>query len=158
MEAKSKSPELIEKIGRFFLFRAVVYLLPVMYAIRLVLMIVTPEAYHMPGWQTVLWQGARDSSLALSLLAGQRYGANYTERRASSRLRRTDAWQLAFLAALYLSLEMPPLLELPWVPVALVCASGSIALYPWELRQIKRLEQVTARPLANNQTGDGLTR
>jgi hypothetical protein len=150
MEAKSKSPELIEKIGRFFLFRAVVYLLPVMYATRLVLMIVTPEAYHMPGWQTVLWQGARDCAAVLALFAVQRYAANYTTRRTSPRLRRTDAWQLQLVIAIYLSLEIPRLLELPWVPVVLVVFSGCFAQYLWEMRKIKRLEQGTVHPLANH--------
>jgi hypothetical protein len=52
-----------------------------------------------------------------------------------------DAWQLTILTALFLSLEMPPLLELPWVPVVLVSCSSSIALYLWEMSEIKRLEQ-----------------
>jgi hypothetical protein len=147
MEIKSKSPELIERIGRFVLFRAVVYLLPIFYAIRLTLMIVTPQAYHMPSWRTVLWQGARDFSVVLMLLTWRRYFAFYTARRTSLRLRRTDTWQLPLVTCLYLSLDMPSLLELPWALVLLVSLAFGVTLYLWEMREIKRLEAGMAHPL-----------
>ena len=73
MKAEPKSIAFIEKVGRSFLFRAVVYVLPVFYAVRLVLMIVTPQAYHLPGWRALLWQGARDFSAALTLFCWQGY-------------------------------------------------------------------------------------
>jgi hypothetical protein len=69
-----------------------------------------------------------------------------------------DAWQLTLPVALYLSLDMPFLLELPWIPVVLVSFSACIALYLWEMREIKRLEQGATRPLSNGKTRDGLTR
>jgi hypothetical protein len=53
MELKSHKPEFIEKIGRSFLFRAVVYVLPALYAGRLILMILTPQTFHMPDWKTI---------------------------------------------------------------------------------------------------------
>lgn len=147
METKSKSPELIERIGRFVLFRAVVYLLPIFYAVRLTLMIVTPQAYHMPSLQRILWQGARDCAVILNLFYWQRYFANYTTRRNTLILRRTDAWKLPLVSCLYLSLDLPSLLELPWALVLLVSLAFGVTLYVWEMREVKRLEAGVARPL-----------
>jgi len=141
MDPNPQHPEFVEKIGRFFLFRAVVYLLPVMYAIRLILMVVTPEAYHMPGWQIVLWQGTRDASVVLNLVFWQKYLANYIARRTSLTSRRRDAWELPFFSCLYFSLEFPSLLELPWSLVTLTSLILGSAFYIWEMREIKRLEQ-----------------
>lgn len=141
MDAKSKNPDFIEKVGRSLWFRSVVYLLPVLYAVRLVLMVVTPQAYHMPDWRTVLWQGARDALVVLNLFFWQRYFANYTARRASLRLRRTDAWEVPLITGLYVSLELPSLLEVPWlVPVTISGAFG-VAIYVWEMRIIQGLER-----------------
>lgn len=148
METKFKRPELVERVGRFALFRAVVYLLPVLYAIRLILMVVTPQAYHMPTWRTVVWQGARDLSVVLNLFYWQRYFANYTARRSSLRSRRTDAWELPLVACLYFSLEFPSLLELPWALVLLISLAVGVALYVWEMRKINRLEGGMAHPLS----------
>jgi hypothetical protein len=141
MELKSKEPDFIEKIGRFFLFRAVVYGLPILYVVRLVLMILTPQAYHMPGWRTVLWQAARDGSVVLNLFLWQRYSANYTVRRNSLALRRSDAWQLALAVGLYFSLELPSLFELPWVSAVLISTAFSGTLYLLGMREIKRARE-----------------
>jgi len=141
VEVESKSPEFIEKIGRSFWFRAVVYLLPVLYLVRLILMVLTPQAYHMPDWWMVLWQGARDCSVVLMLLWCQRYFANYTARRASLRIRRRDILVMAFLAFLYFNLEMPSLLELPWALVVSISSVFCLGIYMWEMRIIKGLER-----------------
>ena len=42
MEIETNSPAFIQKIGRSFWFRVLVYSLPVLYAVRLILMVVTP--------------------------------------------------------------------------------------------------------------------
>ena len=140
MDVESRKPEIIEKIGRFLLFRAVVYLLPVFYAVRLILMVVTPQAYHMPGWRIVLWQGVRDGSVVLMLLYWQRYFANYTARRASLHLRRRDAWELPLVTCLYLSLDLPALYELQWPLAVFISVSVGVTLCAWEMRIIKGLE------------------
>jgi hypothetical protein len=67
MYEKQKNPELMEKVGRFFLFRAAVYLLPILYSVRLILMVFTPRAYQMPAWKMVLWQAIRDALVVLNL-------------------------------------------------------------------------------------------
>jgi hypothetical protein len=134
---KSKSPDFIEKVGRSLWFRAVVYLLPILYAVRLILMVVTPQAYHMPGWRTVLWQGARDASVVLNLFFWQRYFANYTARRSSLTYRRRDAWKLPLVSCLYISLEFPPLLGLSWFWVALASLVLGFAFYASETGVIK---------------------
>ena len=144
MEEKSPKPLFVEKVGRFILFRAVVYLLPALYAIRLILMILTPQAYHMPGWRIVSWQAARDSSVALNLFFWQRYFANYSERRASTLRRRKDSLVIAFIVFLYLTLEMPSLLDLPWTLVASTSFAFCLSIYVWEMRLIKRDEGSTS--------------
>jgi hypothetical protein len=68
MYEKQKNPELMEKVGRFFLFRAAVYLLPILYSVRLILMVFTPRAYQMPVWKMVLWQAIRDALVVLNLI------------------------------------------------------------------------------------------
>jgi hypothetical protein len=138
--AETKNADFIEKVGRFFLFRAVVYLLPVFYVTRLILMVVTPQAYHMPGWRMVLWQGVRDCSVVLMLFYWQKYFANYQARRSSPRLRRRDAWELPLVTGLYLSLEVPSLLDLPWALAVSVSAALGICIYLWEMRIIKGQE------------------
>jgi hypothetical protein len=147
MRATSGNPQFIERIGRSFWFRGVVYGLPVLYAVRLILMVLTPHAYHMPTWRMVLWQGARDCSVVLMLFAAQRYAANYTMRRASLRMRRRDILVMALLSFLYFNLEMPSLLDLHWAPVALVSTTFCLMLYLWEMRFIKRLESETPHSL-----------
>jgi hypothetical protein len=139
MDAEPDSPELIERIGRFFLFRAIIFALTVLYAVRLMLMIKT-QADHMSGWRTVLWQGARDGSVVLMLVYWRRYFANYTARRASLLLRRRDAWQLTLVAGIYMSLELPSLLELPWPLAVLISAALGATIYLWEVRIIRGLE------------------
>lgn len=147
MGATSDNPQFVERIGRSFWFRAIVYSLPVFYAVHLVLMVLTPQAYHMPDWRIVLWQGARDSSVVLGLFCWQRYFANYTARRASLRLRRTDAWEIPLVTGLYLSLELPSLLEVPWpLPVSISLAFG-VTMYLWEIRIIKGLEGTATHAL-----------
>lgn len=143
MDMISKSPNFIEKVGRSFWFRAIVYSLPVLYAVRLVLMVLTPQAYHMPTWQMVLWQGARDCSVVLMMFWCQRYFANYVARRASLCLRRTDAWELPLLGGLYTSLELPLLLEVPWALAVLISAAFGVTIYVGEMRIIKGLERKT---------------
>jgi len=148
MKTRPKNTGFIEKAGNFFLFRAVVYLLPVFYAVRLTLMIVTPQAYHMPGWRELLWQGARDFSVVLMLFCWQSYFADYGARRSSSTFRRTDAWRLPLVSGLYTSLELPSLLELPWVFAVCISAAVGITVYVWEMRAIKDLEsEVRSSPL-----------
>jgi|SRR5580704_505595 hypothetical protein len=137
---EAKNADFIEKAGRFFLFRAVVYMLPVFYATRLILMVVTPQAYHMPGWRMVSWQGARDCSVVLMLFYWQRYAANYQARRSSLCLRRRDAWGLPLVTGLYLSLELPSLLDLPWALAVSVSAVMGICIYLWEMRIVKNLQ------------------
>ena len=139
---KQKSPEFIEKVGRFFLFRAAVYLLPVLYVVRLILMVLTPQAYHMPTWKMVLWQGARDFLVVLNLFCWQRYSANYTDRRASLALRRTDAWELSLLGTLCLSLELPSLPDWSWTLSICVAVGLGVTLFLWEMHIIRRLSSL----------------
>jgi hypothetical protein len=140
MEIETNSPVFIQKIGRSFWFRVLVYSLPVLYAVRLILMVVTPQAYHTPDWRMVLWQGARDCSVVLMLLYCQRYLANYTSRRASLGLRRRDAWALPLLGGLYSSLELPLIFEVPWALAVSISVAFGVAMYVWEMRIIRDLE------------------
>ncbi len=139
---KQKSPEFIEKVGRSFLFRAVVYVLPILYAARLIFMVLTPQAYHLPTWKIVLWQATRDFLVVLNLFFWQRYSANYTDRRASLALRRTDAWELSLLGTLYLSLELPSLLDWSWTLSLCIAVGLGMTLFLWEMLIIRRLSSL----------------
>lgn len=144
MGKMQKNPKFIERVGRFFLFRAVVYLLPILYSVRLILMIFTPQAYQMPTRKMVLWQAIRDTLVVLNLFFWQRYFANYNDRRASLFLRRTDAWELPLLGTLYLSLELPLLLDWPWTLSICIAAGLGVTLYLWEMQMIRRLSSFTS--------------
>jgi len=104
-------------------------------------MVVTPQAYHMPDWRMILWQGARDCLVVLMLFWCRRYFTNYTARRASLRLRRTDAWELPLIGGLYSSLELPLIFEVPWVLAVSISLAFGVTIYVWEVHIIKGLER-----------------
>jgi hypothetical protein len=140
MEKEPTNLDVIEKIGRSFLFRMVGYFLAIAYAVRIILMIVTPQAYHMPGWRTIVWEAARDCAVVATIFYWQNYFANYSVRRASLPLRRRDAWGLLVISGLYLCLELPSLLDVPWTIVLCITTVLGIAIYLWEMRLIKGLD------------------
>ncbi len=146
MEKDSTNLDVIGKIGRSFLFRMVSYFLAIAYAVRIILMLVTPQAYHMPGWRTILWEVARDCSVVAMIFYWQNYFANYSVRRASLPLRRRDAWGLLLISGLYLSLELPSLVDVPWTKVVCIMTVLGIAIYLWEMRIIKGLDDAQRHP------------
>jgi hypothetical protein len=113
--------------------------MPILYSVRLILMVFTPQAHQMPTWKMVLWQAIRDALVVLNLFFWQRYSANYTDRRASLALRHQDAWELSLLGTLYLSLELPVLLDWSWALSICIAVSLGMTLYLWEIQIIRRL-------------------
>ena len=142
---KDKTTEFIEKGARSLVFRLLVYGLPLAYVLRLVDMIMSPQAEVSSWWPDILLQALRDSSTVAFVFLCRRYLANYSSRRASLLLRRRDAWQLPLLGCFFLGLRLPQILDGPWFLGFLILVPLCGISYFWEMHQIRRLEVATPK-------------
>jgi|SRR5690242_15806377 len=144
-EMQAKNSAIIESIGRSLLFKSIVYGLPVVFIIQLCHQILTAQETlpHLPDITLLL---SREGSAVLLLFLFQRYFASYTARRASTRLRRTDAWSISVCTFIFLLLLLPMLLSVSWPLASLV--SFLICVFPLaaELHKIKTAEVDFAKP------------
>jgi hypothetical protein len=125
--------ELMEGMGQSVLLKAVVYGLPIVYAARLVEMVLSFEPAR-----TVITQAIRDCSVVQLVFMAQRYMANYSARRSSLRDRRRDAWLIPFSSFIFLGLNLPLILGIPWPVGIAVLVPLCVVGYIVELRKIKR--------------------
>ena len=130
---EDKAIELMEGVGQSVLLKAVVYGLPIVYAVRLVEMVLAVE----PG-RTVIVQAIRDCSVIQLVLVMQRYMAAYSARRSSVRDRRRDAWLIPVSCSIFLGLNLPLILGIPWLGSVAVLVPLCVVAYIIELRKIRR--------------------
>ena len=137
MQTKPEKHDFVERLGRWL--RIPLYGLVAIYLLRWLQMIGAANSGPTIGWQTAVWQVAKDISTVLMCFVWQRYFANYSERRASVHFRRRDAWLLPIGTFGFLILNLPTLLGSSWpwaIPVVVLIFA---IVYVLEMRQTKHV-------------------
>ena len=130
----------MEKVSRLLIVRVFIYVMAGLYALKLVLTLISPSGATPGYWLGVARQTAQDGSFLAGLLVIQRYCANYTARRASLSLRRRDT------ATLCLLLLVVSGLDTSWPHGIFFAVPFCAVIYFWELRNIRRDERNATSP------------